>query len=106
MDRQEVIELLKNAHRWNQYREANPNWIPDVPNVYLCGKYLNEINLRSANLKGVTFYDCTITDADFSNANLSGAKFVSTDLRGAIFDKQQIAMLPELLGIKVIEDKQ
>lgn len=101
MTKQELIELLQagKVDEFNKFREENP----DVE-IDLCYADLDKINLRNANLRNVTFYESSLVDADFRGACLVSATFACTDLRGAIFDKQQIAMLPELLGIKILED--
>lgn len=68
-------------------------------------------NFEGANFKGARLYSVILNysnliGANFEGAKLYNAKLYNASLCHAIFDKEQIAMLPELLGIKVIEDKQ
>ena len=61
---------------------------------------LQDVNLQNADLCGAILLGADLRGADLQGADLRGA-----DLFGVKFDKQQIAMLPALLGIKVIENE-
>ncbi|WP_300000208.1 pentapeptide repeat-containing protein [Anabaena sp. AL09] len=61
---------------WNEWREENPDIIPD----------LTEADLRGANLSDADLRDANLSNADLSNADLSGilcgADLSRADLRG------------------------
>jgi len=116
MNKQEAIELLKtdwtveltNAHitAWNRYR-AHCSDVPDLSNAdlrvaYLRGAYLSGANLEGANLRRANLVDANLVDANLEGANLWGANLEGANLWGAKFSKEQLEMLPELLGIEVM----
>lgn len=112
MTNKELIELLQQgkAYEFNQFRAYKPDFKIDLRGADLSRAYLLGVNFTSVDLRGAvlqhTFLNAgKLRNADLRGADLRGADVEGTDLTGAIFDKQQIAMLPELLGIKVIEDK-
>ena len=102
MTRDDLIKLLKagKVDEFNQFRADNPDFIPDLIGADLLGADLKGVDLKYADLHSAVLHGVDFMGADLTDADLTGA-----DLLGAIFDKQQISMLPELLGIKVIEDK-
>ena len=106
MTKQELIELLQagKVDEFNKFREDNSDFKINLSDAYLSSARLYRANLTGANLSGAILDDADLTGANLSGANLTGANFACTDLTGAIFDKEQIAMLPKLLGIEVIED--
>ena len=81
MTNQELITLLldNKIEQFNKFRREHQDATIDLSNANFMGS-----NLTRANLSGVILY----------NAKLIGAKI----------NKEQVAMLPELLGIEVIED--
>ena len=112
--REQAIELLKRlVTEWNAYRNANPEWKPDLKGANLGGADLSganlsaadlsEANLRGANLQGVILsgadlrgadlrgadligaglYGANLGGADLREANLSGADLIRADLKGA-----------------------
>lgn len=116
-----LIELLQfgKVTKFNQFRADNPAFEIDLSGAYLAyinlnyanlsGAYLKGTifrgaNLKSANLKGAMLPNAILEGADLRGAILQGVYMNHIDLGGAILDKQQISMLPELLGIKVMED--
>tara|TARA_Y200000002_G_scaffold382589_2_gene400207 strand:+ start:893 stop:1198 length:306 start_codon:yes stop_codon:yes gene_type:complete len=101
MTKQQLIELLQagKVDEFNQFRADNPDFIPDLIGVALLGANLIGVDLHGVDLRGAVLHG-----VDFRGANLKGADLTGADLLGAIFDNQQIAMLPELLQIVVIED--
>jgi uncharacterized protein YjbI with pentapeptide repeats len=118
MTKQELIALLQagKVQEFNKFRADNPDikidllcanlqgadlLCADLDDVVLVGADLKCADLKGADLKGAVLHG-----VDFRGADLKGADLQSADLLGAIFDKEQIAMLPELLQIVVIEDKQ
>jgi len=134
MTNKELIALLKagKVQEFNQFRADNPNFIPDLRGIDLYvgraskhaklkginfknallqdsnlqGAKLQGSNLQGSNLQGSNLYRTNLCMVNLQGANLQGVNLNRALLQGARFDKQQIAMLPELLGIKIIKDKQ
>jgi uncharacterized protein YjbI with pentapeptide repeats len=130
-----AIELLQagKVQEFNQFRADNPDFIPDLRGIDL---YLNKRTVKYAKLKGINFKDALLQGSNLQGAKLQGALLQGANLQdanlyrtnlcmvnlqganlqgvnlnrallqGARFDKSQIAMLLELLGIKIIKDKQ
>jgi len=93
----------KGAMSWNQWREDNPDFIPDLRGGNLSGidfdgfnlsradfretnlanVSLFETNLGGANLSGVRFHNLHIVEASLRKANLSSASITYSDLSGA-----------------------
>ncbi len=63
---------------WNQWRENNPEIIPDLSHAQLKPINLFKINFSGANLNGTALMNAILPRADFRGAHLKG-----TDLRGA-----------------------
>jgi uncharacterized protein YjbI with pentapeptide repeats len=114
----DLIKFLQDGKvkEFNKFRNENPDLKIDLSYADLA-----RANLKDANLKDANLYAAKLMCANLNHANLSGAKLHHANLIGAsltgtwmhgavfinaIFDKEQIAMLPELLGIEVKEDKQ
>lgn len=66
---------------WNQWRENNPNIIPDLTDADLI-----EADLRLAKLHGVILKDALLLKANLRNVDLFGS-----DLRGADFDEADLS---------------
>ena len=113
----DLIKFLQDGKvkEFNKFRKENPNLKIDLSYADL-----KDANLEDANLKDADLYAAKLMCANLNRANLYAAKlhhanFIGASLKGtwmygavfinAIFDKQQIAILPKLLGIKVIKDK-
>jgi len=85
--------------------------------VVFQGCYLRGADFRYCNLEGAVFKDCDLQEAEFYEAKLAGVDFRSSnimgikahpaDLKGAIIDSDQAAMLGRhfatLLGMEVKE---
>jgi uncharacterized protein YjbI with pentapeptide repeats len=134
MTNKELIALLKagKVQEFNQFRADNPNFIPDLRGIDLYvgraskhaklkginfknallqdsnlqGAKLQGSNLQGSNLQGSNLYRTNLCMVNLQGANLQGVNLNRALLQGARFDKNQIAMLLELLGIKIIKDKQ
>ncbi len=121
MIKQGLTQLLEfgKVTKFNQLRANNPEFEidlsgadlayanlrgADLSGADLCGAIFRGAIFRGANLKDAKFRDAILEGADLRGAILQGIYMPKVDLSGAIFDKEQIAMLPELLGIKIIED--
>jgi hypothetical protein len=71
MASEEHLQIIRQgADVWNEWRERNPELIPDLREADLYGADLSGANLSEANLR----------EANLSEANLSGANFFRADL--------------------------
>ena len=87
---EEWLAFLKGGvDRFNEFREAHPNWRPLFPkNAELRNAKLAHANLRDAYLLGARLSDADLLEADLQNADLldahlEGANLVDANLRGA-----------------------
>jgi len=77
----EHLALLKaGVHRWNNWRDENPNTIPDLSGADLSLLNLQSVDFTDTNLAGAKLSESDLTNADLVNANLSGA-----DVANALF---------------------
>jgi len=74
----EVLE--KGVDVWNKWREINRDIKPDLSEVNLTGKNLENINFQKANLYMSNFYSCNLKKANFWLSNLCVANFNKADL--------------------------
>jgi len=85
----EHLKILKQGvDVWNEWREENPEIIPDLSGSQLWGKYLYEANLCNANLArmhlhNINFYYANLLNADLSNADISLSRFRFAKLKHA-----------------------
>lgn len=93
-----VAILKQGVDVWNQWREDNPEIIPDLfridlgeadlSNANLCQADLSQANLSRADLKKADLKDADLSDSKLNatllvNANFSGASLIKSDLIGA-----------------------
>jgi len=82
------LEILNQGEKaWNQWREDNPEVIPDLNNVDLTGIDLTGIDLSGVNLKRANLVLATLTDtilvgADLTETILVRANLIEIDLSG------------------------
>jgi hypothetical protein len=71
------LEILrKGTQTWNQWREKNPQILPDLSRANL-----NNIKLSRANLGGVNLREAELRNADLRGTNLYEANLDRADLR-------------------------
>jgi len=81
MAREKDLELLlQGAEVWNERREAEPGWRPDLRNAVLRERDLSGIDLRQADLGGADLTGARLIDADLYKAELNRALLVRADL--------------------------
>lgn len=110
----EYLKVLKQGVEvWNQWREDNPEVVPDLQGADLQGMNLQWVDFRKAKLRNVEFHgimpvadlrESDLFETDFSgallyNTNLKGAFLVGTDLRGADIQFATITQAT-VLGVK------
>lgn len=84
MANSEHVDLLQqDSDKWNQWREQNPEIIPDLSGMSLIEPDFLGANLRGANLSGANCLQATFGPADLAGADLSDAVFVQTDFNRA-----------------------
>lgn len=113
----DLIKFLQDGKvkEFNKFRKENPDLKIDLSYADLVSANLEDADLKDANLYAAKLMCANLNHAYLSGAklhraNLIGASLTGTWMHGAVFinarfDKQQIAMLPKLLGIKIIEGK-
>jgi uncharacterized protein YjbI with pentapeptide repeats len=83
-----VAILKKGVEAWNNWRDENPNVVPD-----LSGENLTKANLSGANLSWGNLRGARLIGADLTRAYLRGARLNDADLSGANLTQ---ADLPEV----------
>jgi predicted transcriptional regulator len=77
MTKKKELEILKRGVEvWNEWREENPDIIPDLSGSDLSGMKLKKVNFYLSNLSGSIF-----KNADLIGADLSEATLLKTDLQ-------------------------
>jgi hypothetical protein len=84
--------LLEGVEVWNQWREDNPEVIPDLSEANLSEANLLRADLREANLSGTNLIKADLRLANLIDANISRAILIGADLDGADL------FLAELIG--------
>jgi len=80
----EHLALLKGElKKWNEWRNRNPQVIPDLSRARLGNMELNTFDLRGANLSDAILHDTNLIEADLSEANLCDANLRGANLRWA-----------------------
>ena len=93
-DSDQLLQLKRGVHIWNDWRDKNPNTKPDLRaaqlrEANLGGYNLAGVDLRGANLMGANFAEADLRGADLSFADLRFAEFPDTLLIGASFRESQ-----------------
>ncbi|MBE9221153.1 pentapeptide repeat-containing protein [Cyanobacterium stanieri LEGE 03274] len=69
------LKMLTSVQKWNLWRKANPNLLPELRGVDLSYR-----NLDGINFKGVNLREANLRGASLNNANCAGANFHRADL--------------------------
>ncbi len=89
MANDEHLAILKQGvATWNQWREENPNVMPDLSGIDLVWLDLRKANLYSADLSGADLtgtdlYEANLSKATLHQADLSGVDLFVANLSGA-----------------------
>ena len=85
----EHLRILKQGVEvWNEWREDNPDVMPDLTEADIHGEYLRKADLQKADLQKANLQEADLQEADLKGANLKGAnlllaRLVLANLRGA-----------------------
>jgi uncharacterized protein YjbI with pentapeptide repeats len=77
--------LEQDVEQWNQWREQNPEIIPDLSGSAFSDPDFWGANLQGANLAGANWHGAKLGPANFGGADLSDAVFVDADFNRADF---------------------
>lgn len=92
--RDEAIEMLRNGHikQWNEIRDRNPDWIPDLRGAILTGAKLERPDLKDDKVYvnehthwGANLSYAMLQDSNFDHANLSYVDFEGASMRNSSF---------------------
>jgi uncharacterized protein YjbI with pentapeptide repeats len=83
MANQNHLLLLEDVELWNQWRQRQPEIIPDLSGANLQGKELQGINLSQTNLIEVNLSNTNLTEANLSKASLRKANLRGSNIRRA-----------------------
>src|SRR3954452_10409487 len=78
------LEILSHGvEKWNNWREENPDIVPDLSNAVLSLKRLTKVNFSGANLEEADLVNTQLDRSKFKRANLTNAKLMFAHLSGA-----------------------
>ncbi len=84
MANQKHLNILKKGVKvWNQWRELNPDLIPDLHHANLTGINLGEEILTKGNVRRINLSNADLSKANLYKADLRGANLCKADLHGA-----------------------
>ncbi len=87
---QHVQRVNQGTEAWNQWRDSNPDEVPDLSQADLRGKQLSKINLKNANLKEVKFQFTNLNGAILDGANVQKAKLQEVNLQNASLESANL----------------
>lgn len=83
MANEEHVEILKQGVEvWNEWRQDNPEIIPDLNFANLSDSNLTGIDLRFTKLKGADLSFANLADADLTKAHLVSTSLIRANLVG------------------------
>jgi len=83
MANEKHLNIIKQgAEKWNKWRKANPEIMPDLSKADLSGANLRGASLSVANLSKAILVAADLAGADLTNANLSETMIFVADLTG------------------------
>ena len=81
-----IAALTSDVDQWNQQREADPNFRPELADADLHGANLLLANLTDSDLRRADLSMANLKGADLRRADLRGANLVGARLIGADFE--------------------
>jgi hypothetical protein len=82
-DEEHLKILQQGVVVWNEWRQKNPEFIPQLYGAYLSGVYLHKADLNGADLRGADLREADLRGANLREAILSGANLRGVNLSGA-----------------------
>jgi uncharacterized protein YjbI with pentapeptide repeats len=80
---EQVQSIKKGVEFWNEWREQNPDIVPDLSKADLRGLNLKNINLKNANLKEAKLHFSNLSGANLESANMEKCKLQEANLQRA-----------------------
>ena len=80
---EQLNKIKQGVDAWNQWREENPEIVPDLSQADIRGSQLQKINLSNTDLKEAKLQYSNLTGATLEKADLSKAKLLETSLQSA-----------------------
>lgn len=87
-DQNHIDEWDKGVQSWNQWRQGNPDIVPD-----LSGHPFENYDINNANLRGSKLVGCTITKYNFNNCDLEEACFDQSNISDSNFGADKLEKL-------------
>jgi uncharacterized protein YjbI with pentapeptide repeats len=85
-DEEHLARLNQGVEAWNEWRENNPEIIPDLSRAYL-----REVDLREADFRGAKLIGANLAGAELNRAELSGAMLSLAYLIGVNFSAANLS---------------
>jgi hypothetical protein len=91
-----LAALLGGVKFWNEWRQNNPEVLPDlrfaeIPRMDLNGANLRRVNLNGSNLNGVSLIGADLTQASLCGVNLVDANFSKAYLNRTNFSNSNLS---------------
>ena len=84
MPAEEHLQIIRQGvDVWNEWREKNPELIPDLVQAILSGAKLSRADLSGADLTQAHLIEADLIGANLSEANLRRVKLIQANLSGA-----------------------
>jgi len=80
-----IEQLQKGTKSWNEWRDKNPDIIPDLREINLSGMNLTGVNFSKANLRGANLSGGNLNHTNMKGANLVNADLVNSVIQGCDF---------------------
>ena len=105
MANDEHLSLLQQGlDNWNQWREQNPEIIPDLSGMSLMEPDFMGANLRKANLSGANCLQAKFTAVDLAGADLSDSVFVQADFSRADLTRANLSRAKPIMANLALAD--
>ena len=78
-----LAKIREGVTRWNDWRKAHPDILPDLSNADLSFTNLKDADLNNANLAGCVLSSCVLHNASFANSQLDHTHICDVDLSTA-----------------------
>jgi hypothetical protein len=103
MANQEHVERLRKSttQEWNDWREENPQIIPDLEGADLNNGNFTGVNLRDSKLRGATFVNSYLEGVDLRGADIRDIVLTRAYIDKIKITRSQQYLIHNALGIIV-----